>query len=92
MKKILLMSCILTGCMNVPVNEIYSASSQKLCERTAAVAVSEENRELMYKELESRGDTCIAQYNHPRPPQPQRKQATTTNCYKVGDNVTCTTR
>ncbi len=77
----------------MPVDEISSASSQKLCTQTGYIAVSDENRELMYKELERRGGTCTTQYIPP-PTQVRRpaNTTTTTNCNKVGDNVTCTTR
>jgi hypothetical protein len=86
------MSCLLAGCTTISENEISSASSQKLCTKVAYLTVSEENREQMYKELESRGHTCLNQYVSPPPQTPQRRQSTTTNCTRVGDNVNCTTR
>lgn len=84
------MTCLLTGCTTIPENEISSASSQKLCTKAAYLTISEENQEQIYKELERRGDVCLTQYVPP-PTIPLRKQSTTTNCNRVGDNVTCTT-
>lgn len=79
---------LLTGCMNIPEQKIATTSSHKLCQTAGYTAVSAENRELIYKEIERRGQSCTSPNSPPLPPQ----QTTRTNCNKVGDSTYCTTR
>gem|GEM_PF-5897823 len=67
--------------MNVPAHKISDTSSKKLCQNSNYIAVSEENRELMRKELERRGQSCGS--NSPMPIR--------TQCRIVGNTQICDT-
>lgn len=67
--------------MNIPADKIADTSSHTLCQKTSYIAVSDENRELMYKELERRGQYCRS-----NTPPPMRTQ-----CRIVGNTQTCDT-
>ena len=85
--------------MNIPEKNISTTSSHKLCQQTGMLAVSDENRELMYKELERRGQTCTSN-NAYRPPPPKQNttqplslpKSTQTTCNKVGGTLYCNTQ
>lgn len=76
--------------MNIPEQKIATTSSHQLCKSSCYIVVSGENRELMYKELESRGVMCKC--NTQRLVFPTTNKITRTRCQTIGNQTHCDTQ
>jgi hypothetical protein len=92
MKILFIMFLVLSGCMNIPEKKIATTSSRQLCTSSCYIAISSENRELIYKELESRGYNCTCDNKRLVFPSTQAKETTKTHCYNIGNDTYCDTK